>query len=270
MDDPTIDTRDRPATGRGRLILGLALGLAGAVGAWLDHSTGWIDAAFDAVAHQFYEVPVLERLRRPSQLALVRMHLAVLVGLASLGLVASGRLGRHGRGWWAVFVLAYAIRALAWTAGGNLPLVPGDSCHYVEIATSIVRGEGPVKHYVESFFDRLSAGSVKAKPVLDDWATPLDAYIRAATFRLTWEWCPGPIARSGPSPRPRGCSFVDQSPVDLARAVPGFALPTIRARCRSCVDGRPGDPAGPCDLRRASCSARAWSRLTARSWRSGP
>ena len=35
---------------------------------------------------------------------------------------------------------------------GNLPLVPGDSCHYVEIASSILNGEGPVKHYVESFF----------------------------------------------------------------------------------------------------------------------
>ena len=44
------------------------------------------------------------------------------------------------------------VRAAIWTAGGNLPLVPGDSCHYVEIASSIARGEGPVKHYVESFF----------------------------------------------------------------------------------------------------------------------
>ena len=46
----------------------------------------------------------------------------------------------------------YAVRATVWIGGGNLPLVPGDSCHYLEVATSVFRGEGPVKHYVESFF----------------------------------------------------------------------------------------------------------------------
>ena len=61
--------------------------------------------------------------------------------------------------------------------------MPGDSCHYLEVATSVLRGEGPVKHYVESFF-RDYPGIVEGKGVLDDWATPLDAYVRAAAFRI--------------------------------------------------------------------------------------
>ena len=68
-------------------------------------------------------------------------------------------------------------------AAAMLPLVPGDSCHYLEVATSVLRGEGPVKHYVESFFTdypRIRQG----EGVLDDWATPLDAYLRAFTFRV--------------------------------------------------------------------------------------
>ena len=91
------------------------------------------------------------------------------------------RLGRHGRAWIAIFWIGYAIRATVWICGGNLPLVPGDSCHYLEVATSVYRGEGPVKHYVESFFTdypRIRQG----QGVLDDWATPLDAYVRAAAF----------------------------------------------------------------------------------------
>ena len=67
--------------------------------------------------------------------------------------------------------------------GATCLLVPGDSCHYLEVATSVSRGEGAVKHYVESFFSdypRIRQG----QGVLDDWATPLDAYVRAATFRI--------------------------------------------------------------------------------------
>jgi 4-amino-4-deoxy-L-arabinose transferase-like glycosyltransferase len=47
----------------------------------------------------------------------------------------------------------------------------------------VYRGEGPVKHYVESFFSdypKIREG----QGVLDDWATPLDAYVRAFWFRL--------------------------------------------------------------------------------------
>ena len=87
------------------------------------------------------------------------------------------------RAWFAIFGIGYAIRAVVWICGGNLPLVPGDSCHYLEVATSVLRGEGPVKHYVESFFrdyPRIRDG----QGVLDDWATPLDAYVRALAFRI--------------------------------------------------------------------------------------
>jgi hypothetical protein len=176
-------SRSRTSKAARWVALGVALGLTLALGAWLDVSTGWVDGAFDAVAHLFYEVPVLAKLRRPTQLALVRMHLALGLGLATLGLLAAPRLDRHGRGWCLTFVVAYAIRAAIWTAGGNLPLVPGDSCHYVEVASSIARGEGPVKHYVESFF--IDYPPIReGKPVLDDWATPLYPYLLAGSFRL--------------------------------------------------------------------------------------
>ena len=49
----------------------------GGAGAWLDARYGWITPAFDAVGHQFYEVPLLAAIRRPSQLVLVRWHLAI-------------------------------------------------------------------------------------------------------------------------------------------------------------------------------------------------
>ncbi len=123
------------------------------------------------------------RIRRPSQLVLVRVHLAIAGAMAVIGLALCARLREHGRAWLAIFWVGYAIRATVWICGGNLPLVPGDSCHYLEVATSIYRGEGPVKHYVESFFTdypRIRQG----QGVLDDWATPLDAYIRAMSFRL--------------------------------------------------------------------------------------
>jgi len=153
------------------------------IGGWLDARYGWIASAFDAVAHQFYEVPLVAKIRRPTQLVLVRWHLAIASGLVVLSLLSLPRLGRHARAWLAVFVLGYALRAVIWICGGNVPLVPGDSCHYLEVATSVLRGEGPVKHYVESFFTdypRIREG----RGVLDDWATPLDAYVRAFGFRI--------------------------------------------------------------------------------------
>jgi hypothetical protein len=164
-------------------VLGLVVAGVATAGAWADWQFGWITPAFDFIAHQFYEIPMLARVRRPSQLLLVRVHLAIASSLLVLGLVSFPQLGRHGRLWLAVFWVGYAIRATVWVCGGNLPLVPGDSCHYLEVATSVYRGEGPVKHYVESFFTdypRIRQG----QGVLDDWATPLDAYLRALTFRL--------------------------------------------------------------------------------------
>jgi hypothetical protein len=159
------------------------LAAGAAIAAWADWRTGWITPAFDFLAHQFFEIPMLARIRRPSQLVLFRVHLAIGTALAVLGLVMCARLGGHGRAWLAIFWTAYAIRATVWICGGNLPLVPGDSCHYLEVATSVYRGEGPLKHYVESFFSdypRIRQG----QGVLDDWATPLDAYVRALCFRL--------------------------------------------------------------------------------------
>jgi 4-amino-4-deoxy-L-arabinose transferase-like glycosyltransferase len=150
-------------------------------GAWLDAKYGWITPAFDGIAHQFYEIPQLGRIRRISQLELVRMHLAIGSALVVGALVASAFLSRHARIWLAIFALGYALRAVVWIAGGNLPLVPGDSCHYLEVATSVQRGQGPVKHYVESFFTDY-APIREGRGVLDDWATPLDAYVRAFVF----------------------------------------------------------------------------------------
>ncbi|MGB2611569.1 MAG: glycosyltransferase family 39 protein, partial [Isosphaeraceae bacterium] len=164
-------------------VISLVLAGAAMAAAWADWRTGWITPAFVFVAHQFYEIPMLAQIRRPSQLLLVREHLAIGTALAVLGLAMFARLGGHGRAWLAIFWVGYAIRAAVWICGGNLPLVPGDSCHYLEVATSVYRGEGPVKHYVESFFTdypRIRQG----QGVLDDWATPLDAYVRALCFRL--------------------------------------------------------------------------------------
>lgn len=172
-----------PATKGRWLTLALLVAAIAVVAEWLDTRYGWITPVFDFVAHQFYEIPVLAKIRRPSQLLLVRWHLAIGSAFVLLGLIMAPWLNRHGRAWVTIFGIAYALRAVIWICGGNLPLVPGDSCHYLEVATSVLRGEGPVKHYVESFFTdykRIHEG----RGVLDDWATPLDAYVRAWSFRI--------------------------------------------------------------------------------------
>ncbi len=174
MDDSSSRRRVAPGVGL------LALAVAGALA---DRAFGWIDPAFDFLAHQFYEVPMLAAIRRPSQLMLARWHLGIAATTAGLGLVASRWLNREVRLALAIVWVGYAIRATAWICGGNVPLVPGDSSHYLEVATSVSRGEGAVKHYVESFFNdypRIREG----RGVLDDWATPLDAYVRAGAYRL--------------------------------------------------------------------------------------
>jgi Dolichyl-phosphate-mannose-protein mannosyltransferase len=187
------------------MALALIVGTGAIVGAWLHIRYGWIAPAFDAVAHQFYEVPLLARLRRPSQLVLTRWHLAIGAAYLTIGLAMSRWLSRHGRAWLTIFGVGYGLRAVIWMCGSNLPLVPGDSCHYVEVATSVLRGEGPVKHYVESFFEdypRIREG----RGVLDDWATPLDAYVRALAMRIA-----GVSPEDPPEPRfaaAKACSFV--------------------------------------------------------------
>ena len=163
--------------------LGLWLLVLLVLGGAADAFTGWFERAFDFIAHQFYEVPLLAAIRRPSQIPLARVHAALLGVITAVGLLLSPRLDRHWRVWWLVFTIAYAIRAVIWTAGGNLPLVPGDSSHYIEIASSIGRGEGPVKHYVESFFIEYPA--IRAgRGTLDDWATPLYPYVLAGVYRV--------------------------------------------------------------------------------------
>jgi hypothetical protein len=196
-----------------------------ATGAWLDVRYGWITPAFDGVAHQFYEVPLVAAIRRPSQLVLVRWHLAFGSALAVLGLLLAPRLGSHGRGLIVIAGIGYGIRAAIWICGSNLPLVPGDSCHYLEVATSVFKGEGPVKHYVESFFTdypRIREG----QGVLDDWATPLDAYVRAVSFRIA-----GLGPQSSVDARlvaAKACSFVTNL----------LALPALYIMARRCYSPR--------------------------------
>lgn len=153
-----------------------------------DAANAWIAPAFGFVAHQFYEVPLLATIRRPSQYVLIRQHLEVLLFFIGAACLASYRLDRRGRSVSALFCAGYAARAIVWIVGGNLPLVPGDDCHYLETATSVWRGEGPVKHYVDSFFTdyvRIDGGSIlRGRGVLDDWATPLYAEAVALAFRL--------------------------------------------------------------------------------------
>jgi 4-amino-4-deoxy-L-arabinose transferase-like glycosyltransferase len=173
----------------GRLLwtaAGLGLLALVAVAAWADTATGWFATAFHFVAHLFYEKSALAEIRAPSQLELARAHFFILTPALAAGLIAAPWLTSHLRRFWAVLCLGYAIRAAFWIAGGNLPLVPGDCCHYVEVATSVYRGQGPVKHYVESYFlDYRKHGILDGRGVLDDWATPLWAYVLAAAYRLT-------------------------------------------------------------------------------------
>jgi hypothetical protein len=161
----------------------IALIIVIAFAVWTELAFGWIEPAFDSVAHLFYEIPLLARVRRPTQLPLVRGHLGVLALILSAGLLAWPKLSAQAKKCWGIFVVAYTLRAIVWIAGGNLPLVPGDSCHYLEVARSVYQGEGPVKHYVESFFSDYPAIR-EGRGVLDDWATPLQAYVLAGAFRL--------------------------------------------------------------------------------------
>jgi 4-amino-4-deoxy-L-arabinose transferase-like glycosyltransferase len=172
-----------PQTQARTIAAALVVGAGALIAAWLDLRYGWITPAFDFVAHQFYEVPLVAQVRRPSQLVLTRWHLAVFATYLTLALAAAPWLSRHGRAWLAAFGVGYAIRAIIWICGGNLPLVPGDSSHYLEVATSVLRGEGPVMHYVHSYF-RDYPGILEGRGVLSDWDTPLDAYVRAGAFRI--------------------------------------------------------------------------------------
>jgi hypothetical protein len=160
------------------ILVGLCLSLAAGFGPVL----AGLSALHGFVAHQFYEVPALAKLRAPSQIVLLRWHLCIWVGAAAAVLAASRAMGVEARKLAAVLLVGYALRAGAWIAGGNLPLVPGDSSHYVETGNSVAMGLPSSKHYVESFFSDyppIRAG----QPVLDDWATPLYADVLGLIFR---------------------------------------------------------------------------------------
>jgi hypothetical protein len=211
---------------RGRWVaLGLCAGAVAILGAWADTRTGWITTTFDAVAHQFYEIPLLARIRRPSQLILVRWHLAIGSALGVIGLVSAPWMSKHSRAWYSAFGIGYVLRAIVWICGGNLPLVPGDSCHYLEVANSVLRGEGPVKHYVESYF-RHYPRILEGRGVLDDWATPLDAYVRAGALKVAGVTPESPVETRFAAAK--ACSFV----VNLLAlpALYGFARRRFGAR----------------------------------------
>jgi hypothetical protein len=143
----------------------------------------WDSVVFRAISRLFYEQSAIAALREPSQFVLVHyLSLLWLVFPVTLA-IAWKRLSPHSRSWVVIMMVAYTIRATIWIAGSNLPLVPGDSCHYVEIASSILQGEGPVKHYVESFFRDYPAIR-RNEGVLDDWATPLYSYLLAGSYRV--------------------------------------------------------------------------------------
>ena len=182
-------------------------------------------------------------------------HLAVGSVLLVLGLLAAGRLSRHGRRWLAVFAVGYAIRAVVWICGSNLPLVPGDSCHCLEIATSVLSGEGPVKHYVGSFF-RDYSHIREGRGGLDDWDVPLDAYVAGIG-----------VPACGTGTAIHRSRLESPPPRDAASSSTSCA-------CRHSTSSRDGDttrgsrsvrwPHWPCcrcmRSTPASCFGRAWSR----------
>jgi hypothetical protein len=165
----------------GLLILGSV-----AAGWWLEYQAAWFDPAFATLTRLFDEPSTVARIRLPTQTAVARALIPLsLVGVGLL-LLALPRLSPGSRSVAALLVLGWFVRAGFWIVAGNLPLVPGDSSHYIEVARSVYRGEGPVKHYVESFFvDYTRHGILEGRGVLDDWATPLWAYVLAAAYRLT-------------------------------------------------------------------------------------
>ncbi|MFM7923815.1 MAG: hypothetical protein ACKPJJ_26640, partial [Planctomycetaceae bacterium] len=100
------------------------------------------------VAHQFFEVPQLAAIRQTSQVVLLRYPLSSWLIFSGLFFMVSGRLQFETRRFWQVLFAGWAIRAGCWIIGGNLPLVPGDSCHYIETANSVAMGLPSSKHYV--------------------------------------------------------------------------------------------------------------------------
>ena len=117
---------------------------------------GWDAVVFRAIARLFYEQSALAALRQPSQIVLTHYLSWVGFGFLILLSIAWKWLSPHARRWMLIVAVACSIRAVIWVAGSNLPLVPGDSCHCVEISSSILRGEGPVKQvYLDTLAGRV-------------------------------------------------------------------------------------------------------------------
>jgi hypothetical protein len=147
-----------------------------AILAW--SSDGWIEPTFDWLA-RFFTFPgsPLLAIRRPSQLELLAVHSRLFLPCLSLLLLTWSAWNFEARWVSAALVLGYFLRAAVWCIGGNLPIVPGDSAHYWNLANSIVRGEGPVLHYVASFFRYYPRWGM-----VDDWSLPLYPYYLAGAF----------------------------------------------------------------------------------------
>jgi hypothetical protein len=138
---------------------------------------------FRAISRLCCEQSALTALREPTQIALFHYLGLIGFGLAMTLVIAWRRLSPHARCCFLIMMLAFVVRATIWIVGSNLPVEPGDGSHYVEIASSILRGEGPVKHYVESLFRDYPAIR-RNEGVLDDRVTPLYSYWLAAAYRI--------------------------------------------------------------------------------------
>jgi hypothetical protein len=53
-----------------------------------------LSAAYGWVAHQFFEVPQLAAIRQPTQLILLRYHLAIWMALLALYFAINGRISK--------------------------------------------------------------------------------------------------------------------------------------------------------------------------------
>lgn len=183
MSEPTTTTAERPSS-PAQHIIALAMAVfASSLLAGVVPVVSTLNILFQFVAHQFYEMPQLAALRISSQLALLKYHLAVWLIAAAIWLLANRKFSPEMQKFGWVLLLGWALRAGAWITGGNLPLIPGDSSHYIETANSVAMGLPSSKHYVESFFKDYPPIR-DGKPVLDDWATPLYADCLGFIFRL--------------------------------------------------------------------------------------
>lgn len=165
-------------------VLGLFVLLVVIGGVLLDGATGWFRGAFLGFCRLFYEKSALAEVRSEGQLAVARVAAPLLGFGLGLILLAWPWAGRRARLGLAIGYAALSVRLAVWVVAGTWPLVPGDSCHYLETGRSVAQGLGPVKHYVESYFRDYPAIR-QGKGVLDDWATPLWAYLLGGLFRVT-------------------------------------------------------------------------------------